>query len=133
VHEAFAAADTDGDGFLSETELAAFASLAEWVSDPLAAAAKTATAARTTTGLAAKSAGQVSKQVRVLCSIGKLFLFVVFFCLPWFTGAARTTTALAAKAAGEVSKQVRVFHSIGCRLMSSKQSRFHYYRVNPKP
>ena len=34
VREAFAAADTDGDGVLSAAELEAFASLAEWLHDP---------------------------------------------------------------------------------------------------
>jgi len=40
VAEAFKAADTDGDGVLSEAELAAFASLSEWIRDPVAAASK---------------------------------------------------------------------------------------------
>jgi hypothetical protein len=60
VAQAFEAADTDGDGVLSEAELAAFASLSEWARDPVAAVNKTAETVKLKATAAAASAAAAS-------------------------------------------------------------------------
>ena len=63
VATAFKPADTDGDGVLSEAELAAFASFAEWKTDPKSAAAKTVTTARLKSAAVVGAAASTSAQV----------------------------------------------------------------------